>query len=137
MVLDLTLVLSATLIVLVLVLVLVVRHHRDAVGKLREELDWAAAERRRLQQRRDAWGAQWAPLLSGYPYDPRHFRFLGSPVEGVQFNEDRIVFVSLGFAPRADAERVRDLVRAGRVEFHEAPLTPAAPAPGDAAPAPP
>lgn len=131
---DLTLVLSVALIAAVLVLVLVVRYHRDAVGKLREELDWAAAERRRLVTQRSAWGEHWAPLLSGYPYDPRRFRFLGSPVEGVQFEEDRVVFVSLSPAPTAEAARVRELVRAGRVEFVEAPLSPA---PGDASPAPP
>lgn len=140
MVLDLTVPLSLALIAVVLVLVFVVRHHRDAVGKLREELDWAAAERRRLTTERSGWAEQWAPLLSAYPYDPRRFRFLGAPVEGVQFEDDRVVFVSLGLAPRAEAERVKALVRAGRVEFHEAPLTaPAEPAPppGDASPAPP
>lgn len=126
MVLDLTVPLSVALIGAVLALVLVVRYHRDAVGRLREELEWAAAERRRLATERDGWREQWAPLLSGYPYDPRRFRFLGGPVEGVQFEEDRVVFVSLGLAPRADAERVKENVRAGRVEFHEAPITPPA-----------
>ena len=122
---ELILVLSVALIAAVLALVLVVRYHREAVGKLREELEWSGAERRRLAQQRSAWGEQWAPLLSGYPYDPRGFRFLGSPVEGVQFEADRVVFVSLGLAPRAEAERVKELVRAGRVEFLDAPLTPA------------
>ena len=134
---ELILALSVALIVVVLALVLVVRYHREAVGKLREELDWAGAERRRLAQQRDAWGGQWAPLLSGYPYDPQGFRFLGSPVDGVQFERERIVFVSLGRAPRAEAERVKELVRAGRVEFVDAQLTAAPPPPGDASPAPP
>lgn len=133
---ELVLVLSAALVAAVLTLVLVVRHHRESMGKLREELEWAGAERRRLVQARDAWGQHWAPLLSAYPYDPRNFRFLGAPVEGVQFEPDRVVFVSLGQAPRAEAERVKELVRAGRVEFVEAPLTPS-PARPDASPAPP
>ena len=133
---ELILGLSVALIAVVLALVLVVRYHREAVGKLHEELEWSGAERRRLAQQRDAWGAQWAPLLAAYPYDPARFRFLGTPVDGVQFEADRVVFVWLGHAPRAEAERVRDLVRAGKVEFAEAPLTPA-PAPADASPAPP
>ena len=36
---------------------------------------------------------QWFPLMDAYPYDPQNFRFLGSPVDGVQFEDDRIVFV--------------------------------------------
>jgi len=36
---------------------------------------------------------QWFPLMPDYPYDPQNFRFLGSPIDGVQFEDDRIVFV--------------------------------------------
>src|SRR5689334_7267700 len=36
---------------------------------------------------------QWFPLMERYPYDSSNFRFLGTPVDGVQFEEDRIVFV--------------------------------------------
>ena len=36
---------------------------------------------------------QWFPLMDAYPYDPQNFRFLGSPLDGVQFEDDRIVFV--------------------------------------------
>lgn len=119
---DPVLVLSATLVAAVLALVLVVRYHRERVTKLERDVEWAAVERRRLMQERNAFGEQWAPLLSGYPYDARRFRFLGSPVEGIQFEDDRIVFVSLGAAPQEEAARVRDLVRAGKVEFVDAPL---------------
>ena len=35
---------------------------------------------------------QWFPLMDRYPYDAQGFRFLGSPIDGIQFEEDRIVF---------------------------------------------
>lgn len=36
---------------------------------------------------------QWFPLMPEYPYNPQYFRFLGSPIDGVQFESDRVVFV--------------------------------------------
>lgn len=67
---------------------------------------------------------QWFPLLHAYPYDPQDFRFLGSPVDGVQFEEDRIVFVEFKanksrLSPKQ--RRIRRLVEEGHVyweEFH-------------------
>ena len=67
---------------------------------------------------------QWFPLTESYPYDPQGFRFLGSPVDGIQFEEDRIVIVEFK-ANRSKLspvqKRIRRLVQEGYVyweEFH-------------------
>ena len=65
---------------------------------------------------------QWFPLTDAFPYDSRHFRFLGSPIDGIQFEEDRIIFCEFK-ANRGDLSegqrRIRDLVRERRVEWQE------------------
>lgn len=65
---------------------------------------------------------QWFPLTDAFPYDSRGFRFLGSPIDGIQFEEDRIIFCEFK-ANRSDLSesqrRIRDLVRQGRVEWQE------------------
>lgn len=67
---------------------------------------------------------QWFPLLNQYPYDPQDFRFLGSPIDGVQFNEDSIVFVEFKANKSRLSEkqrRIKKLVEEGHVyweEFH-------------------
>ena len=33
---------------------------------------------------------QFAPFLADWPWDPKGFRFIGSPVDGVQFNADGV-----------------------------------------------
>lgn len=35
---------------------------------------------------------QFLPFLDSFPYDPSNFRFLGTPIDGVQFEEDKIIF---------------------------------------------
>ncbi len=35
---------------------------------------------------------QWIPFSDDFPFDSSSFRFLGSPVDGVAFNDDSVVF---------------------------------------------
>ena len=65
---------------------------------------------------------QWLPLAESYPWDPRNFRFLGAPIDGVQFEDDRVVLVEFksGRSRLSDRQvRIRELVRSGKVEFRE------------------
>jgi predicted Holliday junction resolvase-like endonuclease len=63
---------------------------------------------------------QFLPLVDAYPYNPKNFRFLGSPIDGVQFEEDRIVIVefkSAGSKLSKNQKRIRDLVKSRKVDF--------------------
>ena len=65
---------------------------------------------------------QFMPFISDYPWDPSRFRFIGSPVDGIQFEDERVVFVEfkVGTSKLTQSQRrIRNLVRAGRVEFKE------------------
>ena len=65
---------------------------------------------------------QWFPLMDEYPYDPQQFRFLGSPLDGVQFEEDRIVFVEFKTNRSRLSEkqkRLKLLIEQGEVYFEE------------------
>ena len=65
---------------------------------------------------------QWLPLVKPYPWDPQNFRFLGSPIDGVQFEEDEIVLVEVksGNSQLSRKQKhIRDLVNNGKVRFRE------------------
>lgn len=103
---------------LVLCLSLTVRR----VGRLRAELDDEAFRRQSLSTTYGRITEQWFPLLNAYPYDPQDFRFLGSPVDGVQFQEDRIVFVEFKTNTSRLSEkqrRIKRLVEEGHVYWEE------------------
>lgn len=106
--------------VLVLLLVLTVRR----IGTLRDALDAELSRQRSLSTTYGRISEQWFPLMDAYPYDAQNFRFLGSPIDGVQFEEDRIVFVEFK-ANRSQLSptqrRIKALVEDGYVyweEFH-------------------
>jgi len=65
-------------------------------------------------------GENLAPFTKSWPWDPKNFRFLGNPIDGVQFNEDGIIFVEIktGGARLSKSQKdFRDLVKAGKVSF--------------------
>jgi len=65
-------------------------------------------------------GENLAPFVEAWPWDPKNFRFLGNPIDGIQFNEDEIVFVEIktGKARLSRSQKdFRNLVKAGKVSF--------------------
>ena len=65
---------------------------------------------------------QFMPFLPDYPWDPQRFRFIGAPIDGVQFEEDRVILVEFktGTSRLTEAQRrIRDQVVGGHVEFEE------------------
>jgi predicted Holliday junction resolvase-like endonuclease len=65
---------------------------------------------------------QFLPFLADYPYDPQNFRFLGTPIDGVQFNDDGIVFVEFKTADSTLNQRqiaIKKLIKDKKVDFAE------------------
>jgi len=65
---------------------------------------------------------QFMPFLKDYPYDPGNFRFLGTPVDGIQFEDNKIVFIEFKssnsqLTPRQ--RQIAELVWNKKVEFEE------------------
>ena len=65
---------------------------------------------------------QLLPFSKSYPYDPRQFRFIGDPIDGVQFNEDGIVFVEFKTGKSElslKQAKIKEIVEKKKVEFRE------------------
>ena len=63
---------------------------------------------------------QFMPFLEQYPYDPQYFRFLGTPIDGVQFTDDAVVLVEFktaGSQLSQKQRRIQQLVETGAVRF--------------------
>ncbi len=66
---------------------------------------------------------QWLPLSRDFPFSSENFRFIGSPVDGIAFEPDKIViceFKASTSSLNEKQKRVRALVKAKRVEWFEA-----------------
>ena len=102
------------------------------ITRLRAALDRERMRRGSMASTYGRISEQWFPLCESFPFDPRDFRFLGSPIDGVQFAEDRIIFCEFKAnwsELSAGQKRIRELVRQGRVEWQEFRFTEAGPPP--------
>ena len=84
-----------------------------------------STEKSKAQSRSTRYGQiteQFLPLVQSYPYDPKQFRFLGSPIDGVGFEEDKILLTEFKVADSqltTRQRRIRDMVKDNKVEFVE------------------
>jgi len=65
---------------------------------------------------------QWIPFSEKFPLDPNRFRFLGNPIDGVVFADDKIVFCEFKTASsqlNENQQRIKKLVQAQKVEWLE------------------
>jgi predicted Holliday junction resolvase-like endonuclease len=65
-------------------------------------------------------GESLAPFLNGWPWDPNNFRFIGNPIDGIQFTDDGIMFVEIktGKARLSNGQKwIKDLVNDKKVSF--------------------
>jgi len=65
---------------------------------------------------------QWLPLSDQFPFRPENFRFLGSPIDGIAFEDDSIVFCEFKFSNSKLTEkekRIKELVENKRVKWFE------------------
>jgi hypothetical protein len=61
-------------------------------------------------------------LMKYYPYTLAHFRFIGDPITGVQFEEDKILFVlfkSETTPNTAEQDHLKELIKRGSIDWFE------------------
>jgi len=65
---------------------------------------------------------QFAPFMERYPHNPKNFRFIGSPIDGIQFEDDKIIFVEFKSSNSKLTEgqkKMKEIVENKKVEWFE------------------
>ena len=77
---------------------------------------------RSLAVKKGQMAEQFLPLIESYPWDPQNFKFLGSPVDGIAFEQDKVIIVEFKTGRsqlNPNQKRIRKLVSDGKVDFQE------------------
>ena len=114
--------LAGLLAALAAMVVLVVILQAFWIRRLSRLLRESRFQGRSLATRHGQVAEQFAPFLATWPWDPKGFRFIGSPIDGLQFTPDGVVFVEIktgGSRLSPLQAQVRDHVEAGRVSWKE------------------
>ena len=108
--------------IIFLVLILVIRYLWLKNYVLKAEVEDILSKKQSLSTKYGRMTEQFLPFLSQYPYNEQNFRFLGSPIDGVQFEKDKIVFVEFKAADSKLSQKqkeIRDLIEKNQVFFKE------------------
>lgn len=118
---------SITLLIVTLVSLWRNRRYNKATEMLEQKLTFLESrakkelsDRKSSEIRLGKIGENMAPFFRDWPYDPNQFRFLGNPVDGIQFGNDEVVFVEIKTGKArltASQKTVKQLVQEGKVKF--------------------
>lgn len=108
------------LVLLFTYLIRIYREQKNVIGNLEKNYNTVVSQKKSSEVRLGMIGEHMAPFLECWPYNPSNFRFLGAPVDGIQYNDDSIIFIEIktGAARLSKSQRnIRDLIKEGKVYF--------------------
>lgn len=114
--------LVAVLALAAVVLALRLRGAKRAIEALGLQIGALDTAKRSQSTRYGQITEQFAPFMASWPWDPKRFKFLGDPIDGIQFTDEGIVLVEIKSASSRLStvqRQVRDHVQAGRVSWKE------------------
>lgn len=113
---------TKALIVFILLTVLLFLICLELLKKLRD----LSFSKRSLSSKYGKTTEQFMPFLKNYPYESSNFRFIGTPIDGIQFEDDKIVFVEFKVGDSrltAKQEKIKDLINKKKVNWEEFRIT--------------
>lgn len=95
--------------------------YRKAAKPWKERAEEAEARKRSLSSTYGKITEQFAPFMESYPFSWKKFRFIGSPIDGIQFEGDAIYFVefkSAGSRLSEEQKRIKKMVEEKKVKWY-------------------
>ncbi len=96
------------------------KKYKDRIKKTDIRADRMLSLKKSAEVRLGKIGENMAPFMRGWPYDPNNFRFLGHPVDGIQFTDDEIIFIEIKTGKSRlskSQKKAREIIRKGNVSF--------------------
>jgi len=93
---------------------------KDRMKKVNRRADKMLSLKKSAEVRLGKIGENMAPFMRGWPYDANNFRFLGHPVDGIQFTDDEIIFIEIKTGKSRlskSQKKAREIIRKGNVSF--------------------
>lgn len=98
------------------------RNVTELAEKFAKDLEKTQSQKKSSEVRLGKIGENLAPFTDAWPWDPNNFRFLGSPVDGIQFTDDCIYMVEIKTGNSRLSkiqQRCKELINQGKFKFVE------------------
>ena len=104
------------LILLILILITILFYYKKRIRELESGIRSISVRHGKLLEHYIPW------IKEIFPYGPTRFRFIGDPVDGVLFDNDKILFLEFktGKSRLSSVQkRIKENIQKGRVEWKE------------------
>ena len=118
--LDLNIILSITIFLILIILFLSQSYYKNKISTLQKNLTKTTSDKISLSTKYGQISEEFFPLEQSYPYNSKDFKFLGNPIDGIQFNEDKIILIEFktNKSKLSTKQRhIRNLINNKQVEF--------------------
>ena len=118
--LDLNIILSIIILLILLILLLSQSYYKNKMSTLQKNLAKITSDKISLSTKYGQISEEFFPLEQSYPYNSKDFKFLGNPIDGIRFNNDKIILVEFktNTSKLSTKQRhIRDLINNNQVEF--------------------
>ena len=118
--LDLNIILSIIILLILIILLLSQSYYKNKISTLQKNLTKTTSDKISLSTKYGQISEEFFPLEQSYPYNSKDFKFLGNPIDGIQFNDDKIILVEFktNTSKLSTKQRhIRDLINNNQVEF--------------------
>ena len=96
--------------------------YRTAISPLHKKIEKLSSEKQSLSTIYGKITEQFAPFMEKYPYSTGNFRFIGNPIDGIQFENDHIIFVEFKTSKSKLTpiqNKIKKLVKEGKIKWFE------------------
>lgn len=90
------------------------------IDRLKDHSTTVESQKKSSEVRLGLMAENFMPFIRDYPYDHKNFRFLANPVDGIQVNDDAVIFIEFktgGAKLSRGQKHIKELVSQGRVRF--------------------
>ena len=117
---DLNIILSIIILLILIIFFISQSYYKNKIYKLKEILTKTTSDKISLSTKYGQISEEFFPLEQSYPYNSKDFKFLGNPIDGIQFNEDKIILIEFktNKSKLSTKQRhIRNLINDKQVEF--------------------
>ncbi|MFP4112129.1 MAG: Holliday junction resolvase-like protein [Candidatus Woesearchaeota archaeon] len=89
---------------------------------LRQKLKDIGSSKKSTEVRHGKAWEEFVPFLKDFPYTKERFKFIGDPIDGISFEDEKIAIIEIktGSSKLSEKQkRIKQLVESGKVEFKE------------------
>ena len=117
---PLEIIIICLLIFSMLIIFILRKYYKNKINQLDNSLKKIKSDKISQSTKYGQISEEFFPLEQSYPYESKNFKFLGNPIDGIQFNDDRIIIIEFKTNKSQLSQKqrhIRDLIINNKVDF--------------------